>query len=47
MYKQESAYVIMEGDKSKELEVEFVGWRPRRGDNAILVWIWRLENQEI
>lgn len=46
MYKKESAYVIMEGDKSNELEAEFVGWRPRREDNAILVWIWRLENQE-
>ena len=47
MYKKESTYVIMEGDKSSELEAEFVGWRPRREDNAILFWIWRLENQEI
>lgn len=44
IYYKELAYVIMEADRSQELQL--ASWRPGRTDGVVPVGVWRPKNQD-
>lgn len=46
MHCKELAHVILQVDKSQDLQGRSVSWRLRRPDGVDLVWVWRPGTKE-